>query len=129
MTELNAAPHVPHDELELLYGPVTADGGELRQLSGSDYGLATSVMYARVAPGSGPRRHQHPHAEIFVLHGGQARFEVEGAYVDAEAGDMVIVPPNAWHSLVNTGAEELRQTGIRENPRAVTLFDDGSRRD
>jgi quercetin dioxygenase-like cupin family protein len=123
------ARHVPHDKLELLRGPVTNDGGELRQLSGSDYGLEISVMHAQVAPGSGPRRHRHPHAEIFVLHAGQGRFEVEGEFIDAVAGDMVIIPPEAWHSFVNTGNEPLNQTGIHENPRAVTLFEDGSRRD
>ncbi|MDP9271804.1 MAG: cupin domain-containing protein [Chloroflexota bacterium] len=125
----NRARHVPHEQLELLSGPVTKDGGELRQLSGSDYDLHTSVMHAQVAPGSGPRRHRHPHAEIFVLHFGQGRFEVDGEFIDAVAGDMVIIPPDAWHSFVNTGDELLRQTAIHENPRAVTLFEDGSRRD
>jgi quercetin dioxygenase-like cupin family protein len=120
--------HVPHVELELLQGPVTADGGELRQLSGYDHGLVTSVMYAHVVPGSGPRRHRHPHAEIFVLHDGQRRYEIEGPYIDAVAGDMVIVPPEAWHSFTNTGNSMLRQTAIHETPRAVTIFEDGTRR-
>ena len=123
------ARHVPHDELELIRGPVTADGGELRQLSGSDYGLVTSVMHSTVVPGSGPRRHRHPHAEIFVLHDGQARYEVEGSHLDAQSGDMVIVPPDAWHSFVNTGSGLLRQTAIHQNRRAVTEFEDGTRRE
>jgi quercetin dioxygenase-like cupin family protein len=125
----NRARHVPHEQLELLPGPVTNDDGELRQLSGSDYDLHTSVMHAQVAPGIGPRRHRHPHAEIFVLHAGQARFEVDGEFIDAVAGDMVIIPPEAWHSFVNTGDGPLGNTAIHENPRAVTLFEDGSRRD
>jgi len=120
---------VRHPELELLAGKVTNEGGELRQLSGSDYGLAASIMVAEVAPGSGPRRHRHPHAEILVLHDGQGRFEVEGAEFDAEAGDAVIIPPDAWHSFRNTGAGMLRQTAFHQNPRAVTLFEDGSRRE
>jgi len=123
------ARHVRHDQLELLIGNVAEDGGELRQLSGSDYGLVTSLMYAQVAPGSGPRRHRHPHAEVFVLHTGQGRYEVEGEFIDAVAGDIVIVPPETWHSFVNIGAELLRQTAIHENARAVTLFEDGSQRD
>jgi mannose-6-phosphate isomerase-like protein (cupin superfamily) len=120
---------IRHADLELLGGKVNAGGGELRQLSGSDYGLTTSVMHAQVAPGNGPRRHRHPHAEIFVLHDGRGRFEVEGTHFDAEAGDVVIVPPDVWHSFVNTGSGPLRQTAIHENPRAVTLFEDGTRRD
>ena len=123
------ARHVPHADLELLGEKVTLEGGELRLLSGSDYGLVTSVMYAQVAPGSGPRRHRHPHAEIFVLHDGQARYEVEGAHLDAAAGDVVIVPSGTWHTFVNTGSSMLRQTAIHQNPRAATEFEDGSRRD
>lgn len=129
MTDRIEARVVRHSELELLPGKVTSDGGELRQFSGSDYGLATSAMVAEVAPGSGARRHRHPHAEVFVLHDGQGRFEVEGTYFEAEAGDMVIVPPDAWHSFRNTGTVMLRQMAIHQNARAVTLFEDGSRRD
>jgi quercetin dioxygenase-like cupin family protein len=125
----NRGRYVPHEQLELLPGPVTTDRGELRQLSGSDYDLQTSIMHAQVAPGSGPRRHRHPHAEIFVLHSGQGRFDVEGEFIDAVAGDMVIIPPEAWHSFVNTGDGPLGQTAIHENRRAVTIFEDGSRRD
>jgi hypothetical protein len=66
------ARHVAHAELELLGEKVTKERGELRLLSGSDYGLVTSVMHSQVVPGSGPRRHRHPRAEIFVLHDGEA---------------------------------------------------------
>jgi quercetin dioxygenase-like cupin family protein len=123
------AQRVPHADLELLSGPVTDAGGELRQLSGSDYGLSTSIMLGQVVPGGGPRRHRHPHAEIFVLHEGQGRYEVEGSRIDAEAGDVVIVPPDAWHTFTNSGASMLRHTAIHQNPRAVSVYEDGSRRD
>ena len=118
-----------HSELELFPGRVINEGGDLRLLSGSDFGLGTSIMVSRVAPGSGPRRHRHPHAEIFVLHEGQGRFEVDGTYLDAEAGDAVIIPPEAWHSFTNTGTSPMRHVAIHENQRAVSEFEDGSRRD
>ena len=63
-----------------------------------------------------------------MLHDGQGRYEVEGATIDAEAGDMVIVPADAWHSFTNTGPSTLRHTAIHENVRAVTEFEDGTRR-
>jgi quercetin dioxygenase-like cupin family protein len=129
MTDPIRARHVPHADLDLLRGPVTDAGGELRLLTGADHGLVTSVMTSRVVPGGGPRRHRHPHAEIFVLHEGQGRYEVEGSAFDAEAGDVVIVPPDAWHSFTNTGASALRHTAIHENPRAVSEYEDGTRRD
>jgi quercetin dioxygenase-like cupin family protein len=68
---------------------VTQDGGELRQLTGEDYGTE----------------------------------------FDAVAGDMVIVPPDAWHSFTNTGTSMLRHTAVHENRRASSEFEDGTRRE
>ena len=129
MTDAAQPRHVPNAVLELRQGPVVADGGELRVLTGEDYGLATSVMYSRVVPGSGPQRHRHPHAEIFFLHDGRGRFEVECTHIDAVAGDMVIVPPEAWQTFTNSGTGMLRHTAIHQNPRAATEFEDDSRHD
>jgi mannose-6-phosphate isomerase-like protein (cupin superfamily) len=42
---------------------------------------------------------------------------------------MVIVPPAAWHSFTNTGDTLLRHTATHQNPRAVTDFEDGTRRE
>jgi quercetin dioxygenase-like cupin family protein len=122
------ARHVRHADLQLLRGPVTDAGGELRVFTGSEYGLITSIMVSRVVPGGGPRRHRHPHAEIFVIEEGQGRYEVEGSIFDAEAGDLLIVPPDAWHSFTNTGTSTMRLTAVHQNPRAETEFEDGSRR-
>ena len=116
-------------DLELLPGKVTSDGGVLRVLSRSDYGLRTSVMRSQVAPGSGPRPHRHPHAEVFVVDDGQGRFDVDGDSIEAETGDMLIIPADSVHVFTNTGTTMLRVTSIHENARATTLFVDGTRRD
>ena len=121
--------HVRHADLELLLGKVISEGGDLRLLSGSDHGLRTSVMRSQVAPGSGPRPHRHPHAEVIVVDDGQGRFDVDGVSIDAEAGDMIIIQTDAVHMFTNTGTTMLRLTAIHENGRAVTLFVDGTRRD
>jgi mannose-6-phosphate isomerase-like protein (cupin superfamily) len=110
------ATHVPSSELELLNIKVTREGGAVRYLEGAKYGLATSVYHSQVPPGTGPRQHTHPYSEVFVLHDGQGRFMVGEESFDAAAGDMVIVPPGAWHSFVNTGTDFLRQTAIHEAP-------------
>jgi hypothetical protein len=72
MTEPMQPRHIPRAELELIHGPVTNDGGELRVLHGADYGLDISVMHSTVVAGSGARRHRHPHAEVFVIGDGRA---------------------------------------------------------
>jgi mannose-6-phosphate isomerase-like protein (cupin superfamily) len=64
-----------------------------------------------------------------VVDDGQVRFDVNGVPIDAEAGDMIIVPTDAVHTFTNTGTTMLRVTAIHENARALTLFVDGTRRD
>ena len=49
--------------------------------------------------------------------------------VDAEAGDVRIIPPDTWHDFRNTSDGPLRQTAIHQSPRAVAEFEDGTRRD
>jgi quercetin dioxygenase-like cupin family protein len=120
---------IARDELETWSGKVTAEGGDLGILQGSDYGLSTSIMESQIGPGSGPRRHKHPHAEIFVVNDGEGRYEVDGTVLIAAAGDVVIVPPDSWHSFTNPGPGLLRQTIVHENRRIETLFEDGSTRD
>lgn len=103
-------------ELELLDIKVTRDGGAVRYLEGARYGLRTSAYHSEIVPGSGPPEHRHPYAECFVLHHGQGRYVVSGEALDAVAGDMVIVPPNEWHSFANSGTSPLRHTAIHESP-------------
>jgi quercetin dioxygenase-like cupin family protein len=117
MSETNATYHVPHGALELLdKAKVSIDGGSLRYLAGERYGLITSVFLAEIVPGSGPPRHTHPYAEFFVLYEGQGRYTVGNEHVDAEAGDVVIVPPEAEHEFVNSGTGPLRHVAIHESP-------------
>lgn len=120
--------HIAHDDLPRWPGKVTDDGGDLRFVEGVDHGLPLSVMHSQVAPGSGPRRHRHPHAEVFVLHDGESELEIDGERVVARAGDVVIIPPNAWHVFRNTGGVTLRQTAVHAAERVVTEWEDGSRR-
>jgi quercetin dioxygenase-like cupin family protein len=120
---------IRHAELTPFGRRFDPDGYDLRALTGSEHGLATSVMHATIAPGNGPLRHRHPHAEIFVLHTGSGRFDVDGETFHAEAGDVLIIPAGSWHGFVATGDDILRETAIHENPRLATEWEDGTRRD
>jgi quercetin dioxygenase-like cupin family protein len=121
--------HVRRADVQRQPGKVMEEGGDLRVLQGSDHGLSFSVYDADVVPGGGARRHRHPHAEVFVMHGGRARFEVDGTMFDAAPGDIVLVPAGAWHGFVNTGDGPHHHIAIHDNQRAVTEFEDGTRRD
>lgn len=110
------AARVPGSDLELLDTKVTRDGGAVRYLEGAKYGLATSVYRSETVPGSGPPSHTHPYAEFFVLYQGRGRYTVGNDTFDAEAGDVVIVPPEEVHTFINPGPGPLHQTAIHEAP-------------
>lgn len=118
--------HVPSSELELLDSLVTRAGGAVRYLEGAKYGLRTSVYHSVAVPGSGPRTHSHPYAELFVPHEGRGRYRVGDETVEAEAGDVVIIPSGLWHSFVSAGTGPLRQTAIHEAPEHATTFREDS---
>ncbi len=104
-------------DLVLLDLKVTRDGGAVRYLEGARYGLATSIFASEIQPGSGPGTHSHPYAEVFVLHQGTGRYRIGDEEIEAQAGDVVIVPAGAWHSFVNPSTSDLlRHTAIHEAP-------------
>ena len=44
-------------------------------------------------PVDGPQLHRHPYSEIFIVHSGEARFELDRTGLTAGAGDVVIARP------------------------------------
>lgn len=111
-----AARLVSSEELELLDIKVTREGGSVRYLEGAKYGLRTSVYRSETVPGGGPPPHAHPYTEFFVIHEGSARFQVGDETIDANPGDVVIVPADVTHSFTNPGTDRLRQVAVHEAP-------------
>lgn len=94
---------------------------EARRLIGADHGgLPISLFLVDDGPGSGPRLHRHPYAELFILHAGQAEFKVDDVVLIAKAGDILIAPAGAAHRFTNTGSEQLRITAIHTAPNMDT---------
>ena len=81
---------------------------------GEDHGLDLIFGINTHPPGSGPPEHRHCSSEVFVLIEGRGVYTIAGADVVAEAGDIVVVPPNAWHSFRADSEMSLRH---------VTVFD------
>jgi mannose-6-phosphate isomerase-like protein (cupin superfamily) len=80
-------------------------------------------------PGSGPKLHQHPYAEIFVVDTGQADFQVGESRLMAHAGDILIAPAGAAHRFTSAGEDQLRLTAIHTAATIETewLASDGGR--
>jgi mannose-6-phosphate isomerase-like protein (cupin superfamily) len=88
----------------------TLDGSTIRVLLDARFGGAfkQSLAEATLAPAAGTRRHYHARTEeIYVVLAGAGRMEVDGDVREVGPGDAVLIPPGAWHEIVD-GAEELR---------------------
>ncbi len=72
------------------------------------------------APGSGPRLHRHPYAEVFVVQEGRATFTVDGSIINAVAGQVVVVQPGEAHTFVNSGDGPLKQLDIHASDHFIT---------
>jgi mannose-6-phosphate isomerase-like protein (cupin superfamily) len=91
------------------------------ELEGGRYGGArVCLIFVDAAPGEGPRLHQHPYEEVFIILEGQPRFTVGQRTLDARPGQVLIVRPHVAHKFVNAGAGRLRQIDVHASPRFET---------
>jgi quercetin dioxygenase-like cupin family protein len=87
-----------------------------RRFEGKDHGAQVSFFLSRHAPGEGPGLHRHPYEETFILLGGTATFTVGDETIEADPGNVLIVPPNTPHKFVNSGDGRLQQVSIHSAP-------------
>src|SRR4051812_8561151 len=87
--------------------------GNSYELEGYRFGAVdVSLIMVEGPPGSGPRLHRHPYAEVFVVQEGQATFTIGERTLEVGGGQIVIALPGEAHKFVNTGNGVLRQMDI-----------------
>ncbi len=87
--------------------------GTALEFVGREYGdVGVCFIMVNGVPGSGPRLHRHPYAEVFVVQEGSATFTVDGKTIDAVAGQVVVVQPGEAHKFINLGDGPLKQIDI-----------------
>lgn len=94
-------------------------GGSVRFAYGDEHDLgAISVAMSDNPPGDSHREvtHRHSCGEAFVVYEGRGIYTIGDTVVVAEAGDVVIVPPNTWHSFRPDGDTPLRHIGVFDSP-------------
>jgi len=69
---------------------------------------ALSIAEIRVPPGVTVRPHRHHMEEVYHVLAGEGVVMVEDRTQSVVAGDTVLIPPQAWHNIVNAGETELR---------------------
>ncbi len=97
-----------------------AAGETSAEFQGHGHGAGVSFIAIDAPPGSGPRLHRHPYAEVFVVQEGVVAFTAGDETIEARAGQVVGVPAGVPHRFVNVGAGRLRQIDIHANDRFVT---------
>jgi len=59
-----------------------------------------TLAEATLAPGQVTERHYHEEAEeLYAIVGGGGVLEVDGDVREVIAGDTILIPPGAWHTL------------------------------
>jgi mannose-6-phosphate isomerase-like protein (cupin superfamily) len=89
---------------------------------GADLGSDVSGFVIDSGEGEGPEAHTHPYSETFIVLEGRGRFRYGDGYVEAEAGDIVAVPPGTAHGFKGIGPGRLRMVGIHAAPRMETTW-------
>jgi mannose-6-phosphate isomerase-like protein (cupin superfamily) len=91
------------------------------EFQGRDHGeIGVSAIIVDGPPGSGPRLHKHPYAEVFVILEGQATFTAGEDVIEAIGGQIVVVPAGVPHKFVNSGTGPLRQVDIHPSGQFIT---------
>jgi len=77
---------------------ITKDGSTIREYLHTQ---VQSLAEATLEPGQATERHYHRLSEeIYLLVDGGGRMELDGQERDVNAGDAILIPPRAWHTLV-----------------------------
>jgi mannose-6-phosphate isomerase-like protein (cupin superfamily) len=85
-------------------------------------GAGVSVILVDMAPGEGPKLHQHAYEEVFIVLEGRATYTIGATTLEATAGQIAIVPAGVPHKFINSGAGRLRQVDIHHSPRFITQW-------
>ena len=91
-----------------------------RKLEGEDLGATISLILNQSEPGHGPRLHEHPYDETWVVIDGNLTFQSGDERFQAGPGDIVIVPPHTPHKFTNNGPGEANLVCIHASPTFVT---------
>jgi mannose-6-phosphate isomerase-like protein (cupin superfamily) len=92
-----------------------SDGGSFHLVQRDQLRLGeVSIGISDNPPGMGESgmTHRHSCGEVFVVYAGRGIYTVDETEIVAEPGDMVVIPPNTWHSFRPAGDEPLRHVAV-----------------
>ncbi len=91
------------------------------ELEGAPYGAGISLIFVSTTQiGDGPRLHTHPYPETFIIRSGRGLYTIGDETIEAQAGQILVVPPGVPHKFANLGPGPLESTDIHASERFVT---------
>lgn len=110
---------LPPEAGEAWWQPPPAGGYVV--IKGVSARLATGTQ--AIDPGGYVPRHRHPVAEeVLFVYEGQGLARIEETEVPLCPGTTLVLPPNTWHSFINTGSGPLRLTWTISPPGLEGMF-------
>jgi mannose-6-phosphate isomerase-like protein (cupin superfamily) len=95
---------------------IHADDLQTGTFEGAEHGATISLIVDRSDPGHGPRLHQHPYDETWVVIDGNLTFRCGEQRLEAGPGDIVIVPSQTPHKFTNNGPDRANLVCVHANP-------------
>lgn len=77
------------------------------------------ILESTPKAGAGPRLHQHPYAETFIIRRGSATFTIGAEQLAGRAGQVLVAPANTPHKFV-TGPDGYEAIHVHANDVFVT---------
>jgi mannose-6-phosphate isomerase-like protein (cupin superfamily) len=97
-------------------GLARTDGGAFRLVQRDQLGLGeVSIGVSDNPPGIDGFVHRHSCGEVFVVYEGRGVYMIGDSEIVAGPGDMVIIPPNTWHSFRPDGDNCLRHVAVYDS--------------
>jgi quercetin dioxygenase-like cupin family protein len=99
-----------------------ADGEDWTPRSTKSYQGDASIsiiLESTTTAGVGPRLHQHPYTESFIIRRGWARFTIRSEELQGHAGQVLVVPADTPHKFA-AGPDGYEGIHINANDRFVT---------
>ena len=81
-----------------------------------------SFIWVDMPPGGNIRLHKHPYKEIFIIQEGVATFTVGSNTLEANVGQIIIVPAEVPHKFRNDSDKQLRQIDIHISREFQTIW-------
>lgn len=82
----------------------------------------TEVFIVVLEPGEAPPLHKHPDTEqVFYMLQGEGELRVGDGGAEShrvKPGDLVRIPPDTWHKIVNDGSIDIRYVSVDAFPGA-----------